>query len=81
MNVWRPLPGHDLGESRNTLTRSTYPACRALLAAKKQRAEIELEMIRAIIDRLNSAHCGRLFEPKRLTKTDKSGNWFVKVLV
>ena len=33
---------------RNTPIRSTYPACRAVLAAKKQRAEAELEMIRAI---------------------------------
>ena len=34
--------------SRNTPIRSTYPACRAVLAAKKQRAEAEPEMIRAI---------------------------------
>ena len=34
--------------SRNTPVRSTYPACRAVLAAKKQRAEAEAEMIRAI---------------------------------
>lgn len=34
--------------SRNTPVRSTYPACRAVLAAKKQRAEAEPEMIRAI---------------------------------
>lgn len=33
---------------RNTPIRSTYPACRAVLAAKKQRAEVEPEMIRAI---------------------------------
>jgi putative protein-disulfide isomerase len=33
---------------RNTPIRSTYPACRAVLAAKKQRAEAEPEMIRAI---------------------------------
>lgn len=34
--------------SRNTPIRSTYPACRAVLAAKKQRTEAEIEMIRAI---------------------------------
>lgn len=34
--------------SHNTPIRSTYPACRAVLAAKKQRAEAEVEMIRAI---------------------------------
>ena len=34
--------------SRNTPIRSTYPACRAVLTAKKQRAEAEPEMIRAI---------------------------------
>ena len=34
--------------SRNTPVRSTYPACRAVLAAKKQRADAEAEMIRAI---------------------------------
>ena len=34
--------------SRNTPIRSTYPACRAILAAKKQRTEAEVEMIRAI---------------------------------
>lgn len=34
--------------SRNTPIRSTYPACRAVLAAKKQRAEAEPEMMRAI---------------------------------
>ncbi|MBS0497302.1 MAG: DsbA family protein [Proteobacteria bacterium] len=34
--------------SRNTPIRSTYSACRAVLAAKKQRAEAEPEMIRAI---------------------------------
>ncbi len=34
--------------SQNTPIRSTYPACRAVLAAKKQRAEAEPEMIRAI---------------------------------
>ncbi|ALQ52567.1 disulfide bond formation protein DsbA [Nitrosomonas ureae] len=34
--------------SRNTPIRSTYPACRAVLAAKKQRADAEAEMIRAI---------------------------------
>ena len=34
--------------SRNTPIRATYPACRAVLAAKKQRAEAEPEMIRAI---------------------------------
>lgn len=34
--------------SRNTPIRSTYPACRAVLAAKKQRTEAEVEMIRAI---------------------------------
>ncbi|MBS0299325.1 MAG: DsbA family protein [Proteobacteria bacterium] len=34
--------------SRNTPVRSTYPACRAVLAAKKQRVEAEPEMIRAI---------------------------------
>ncbi|MCG7755864.1 MAG: DsbA family protein [Nitrosomonas sp.] len=34
--------------SRNAPIRSTYPACRAVLAAKKQRAEAEPEMIRAI---------------------------------
>lgn len=34
--------------SRNTPMRSTYPACRAVLAAKKQRAAAEPEMIRAI---------------------------------
>ena len=34
--------------SRNTPIRSTYPACRAVLAAKKQRVDAELEMIRAI---------------------------------
>ena len=34
--------------SRNTPIRSTYPACRAVLAAKKQRAEAEPEMIHAI---------------------------------
>ena len=34
--------------SRNTPIRSTYPACRAVLAAKKQRTEAEPEMIRAI---------------------------------
>ena len=34
--------------SNNTPIRSTYPACRAVLAAKKQRTEAEVEMIRAI---------------------------------
>ena len=34
--------------SRNTPIRATYPACRAVLAAKKQRTEAEPEMIRAI---------------------------------
>jgi len=34
--------------SRNAPIRATYPACRAVLAAKKQRAEAEPEMIRAI---------------------------------
>lgn len=34
--------------SRNTPIRATYPACRAVLAAKKQRAEAEMGMIRAI---------------------------------
>ncbi|SEF92206.1 DsbA family protein [Nitrosomonas ureae] len=34
--------------SRNTPIRSTYPACRAVLAAKRQRADAEAEMIRAI---------------------------------
>ena len=34
--------------SRNTPIRATYPACRAVLSAKKQRAEAEPEMIRAI---------------------------------
>ncbi len=34
--------------SRNTPIRSTYPACRAILAARKQRAESETAMIRAI---------------------------------
>ena len=34
--------------SYNTPMRSTYPACRAVLAAKKQRAESEPEMVRAI---------------------------------
>lgn len=34
--------------SRNTPIRATYPACRAVLAAKKQRADAEVEMIRAI---------------------------------
>lgn len=34
--------------SRNTPIRSTYPACRAVLAARKQRAESEPEMVRAI---------------------------------
>ncbi len=34
--------------SRNTPVRATYPACRAVLAAKKQRTETEVEMIRAI---------------------------------
>lgn len=34
--------------SRTTPIRSTYPACRAVLAAKKQRAEAEQEMIHAI---------------------------------
>lgn len=34
--------------SRNTPMRSTYPACRAVLAAKKQRAEAAPEMMRAI---------------------------------
>ncbi len=34
--------------SCNTPVRSTYPACRAVLAAKKQHAEAEAEMIRAI---------------------------------
>lgn len=33
---------------RNTPIRSTYPACRAVLAAKKQNASLENEMIRAI---------------------------------
>ena len=33
---------------QNTPMRSTYPACRAVLAAKKLRADAELEMIRAI---------------------------------
>lgn len=32
----------------NTPIRSTYPSCRAVLAAKKQRAEAEPEMIRVI---------------------------------
>ncbi len=34
--------------SRNTPMRSTYPACRAVLAARKQRAEAAPEMVRAI---------------------------------
>ena len=34
--------------SRNTPMRSTYPACRAVLAARKQRAASEPEMVRAI---------------------------------
>lgn len=34
--------------SRNTPIRSTYPACRAVLAAKKQRADAERDMISAI---------------------------------
>ncbi|MER2512364.1 MAG: DsbA family protein [Nitrosomonas ureae] len=34
--------------SRTTPIRSTYPACRAVLAAKKQRVDAEAEMIRAI---------------------------------
>lgn len=34
--------------SRNTPIRATYPACRAVLAARKQCAEAEPEMIRAI---------------------------------
>jgi len=34
--------------SRNTPIRSTYPACRAVLAAKKQRVSAEEEMIKAI---------------------------------
>lgn len=34
--------------SRNTPMRSTYPACRAVLAARKQHAESELDMVRAI---------------------------------
>ncbi|QOJ22636.1 MAG: DsbA family protein [Gammaproteobacteria bacterium] len=34
--------------SRNTPIRSTYPACRAVLAAKMQRTEAEPEMIHAI---------------------------------
>jgi len=34
--------------SQNTPLRSTYPACRAVLAAKKQRVEAEPEMIAAI---------------------------------
>jgi putative protein-disulfide isomerase len=34
--------------TQNTPIRSTYPACRAVLAAKKQRAEAEPEMIKAI---------------------------------
>jgi len=34
--------------SRNTPIRSTYPACRAVLAARKQRAESEPEMVQAI---------------------------------
>ena len=34
--------------SRNTPIRASYPACRAVLAAKKQRADAEVEMIRAI---------------------------------
>jgi len=34
--------------SRNMPMRSTYPACRAVLAARKQRAESELKMLQAI---------------------------------
>lgn len=34
--------------SRNTPIRSTYPACRAVLAAKKQHVDAEGEMIKAI---------------------------------
>ena len=34
--------------SRNTPIRSTYPACRAVLAARKQQAESEPEMVHAI---------------------------------
>ena len=34
--------------SRNIPIRSTYPACRSVLAAKKQRADAEAEMIRVI---------------------------------
>lgn len=34
--------------SRNTPIRSTYPSCRAVLAARKQRAESAPEMVRAI---------------------------------
>jgi putative protein-disulfide isomerase len=41
--------------SQNTPIRSTYPACRAILAARKQRDAAELPMIRAIQQRLLSA--------------------------
>ncbi|MCE7913389.1 MAG: DsbA family protein [Nitrosomonas sp. PRO4] len=34
--------------SRNTPIRSTYPACRAILAARKQRVENDQEMMQAI---------------------------------
>ncbi|WP_090332604.1 DsbA family protein [Nitrosomonas sp. Nm51] len=34
--------------SRNTPVRSTYPACRAILAAKKQNPAVEAQMLRAI---------------------------------
>ena len=34
--------------SRNTPIRSTYPACRAILAARKQNAEAEPQMLQAI---------------------------------
>lgn len=49
--IERTVPGVSFNYdfwSRNTPIRSTYPACRAVLAARKQHAESEPEMLRAI---------------------------------
>jgi putative protein-disulfide isomerase len=45
--------------SRNTPIRSTYPACRAVLAARKQHMESEPEMVRVI----QRAYYQRAFNP------------------
>ena len=52
---WRKIQTHIPGTQFNfdfwancTPRRSTYPACRAVIAARKQNSELEIEMIKAI---------------------------------